>query len=40
MRKLIAAEFMTLDGVIQNEGNDGDVPKYGRWYFSYVNDVI
>lgn len=24
MRKIIAAEFMTIDGVIQNEENDGD----------------
>ena len=25
MRKITACEFMTLDGVIQNEENDGDV---------------
>jgi len=24
MRKIIASEFMTIDGVIQNEENDGD----------------
>ena len=24
MRKIVACEFMTLDGVIQNEENDGD----------------
>lgn len=25
MRKIIACEFITLDGLIQNEENDGDV---------------
>ena len=39
MRKLIAAEFMTLDGVIQNEENDGDGFKYGGWFFSYADEV-
>ncbi len=33
MRKIIAAEFMTIDGVIQNEENDGDGFKYGGWLF-------
>lgn len=33
MRKIIACEFMTLDGVIQNEENDGDGFKYGGWFF-------
>jgi hypothetical protein len=29
MRKITACEFMTLDGVIQNEENDGDGFQYG-----------
>ena len=29
MRKIIASEFMTIDGVIQNEENDGDGFRYG-----------
>jgi len=33
MRKITACEFMTLDGVIQNEENDGDGFKYSGWYF-------
>ena len=33
MRKTIAAEFMTIDGVIQNEEADGDGFKYGGWFF-------
>ena len=33
MRKIIAAEFMTIDGVIQNEEADGDGFKYGGWFF-------
>lgn len=34
MRKIIAAEFMTIDGVIQNEENDGDdSPLYGAMGF-------
>jgi len=32
MRKITACEFMTLDGVIQNEENDGDGFKYGGWF--------
>ena len=39
MRKIIAAEFMTLDGVIQNEENDGDGFKYGGWFFPYADEV-
>jgi dihydrofolate reductase len=39
MRKLIAAEFMTIDGVIQNEENDGDGFKYGGWFFPYADEV-
>ena len=39
IRKLIAAEFMTLDGVIQNEENDGDGFKYGGWFFPYADEV-
>ena len=33
MRKIIACEFMTLDGVIQTEENDGDGFKNGGWFF-------
>jgi dihydrofolate reductase len=39
MRKIIACEFMTLDGVIQHEENDGDGFKYGGWYFPYADAV-
>jgi dihydrofolate reductase len=39
MRKLIAAEFMTIDGVIQNEENDGDGFKYGGWFFPFADEV-
>jgi dihydrofolate reductase len=39
MRKLTACEFMTLDGVIQNEENDGDGFKYGGWFFPYADDA-
>jgi hypothetical protein len=28
---------MTLDGVIQNEENDGDGFKYGGWFFPYAD---
>ena len=38
MRKIIACEFMTLDGVIQNEENDGDGFKYGGWFFPYADE--
>ena len=30
---------MTLDGVIQNEENDGDSFKYGGWFFPYADEV-
>ena len=30
---------MTLDGVIQNEENDGDGFKYGGWYFPHADNV-
>ena len=30
---------MTLDGVIQNEKNDGDGFKYGRWFSPYADEV-
>src|SRR5258705_448901 len=36
MRKIIACEFMTLDGVIPNEENDGDGFKYGGGVFLYL----
>jgi dihydrofolate reductase len=39
MRKIIASEFMTIDGVIQNEENDGDGFKYGGWFFPYADEV-
>ncbi|GEM_PF-5134428 len=39
MRKIIAAEFITLDGVIQNEENDGDGFEYGGWFFSFAVEV-
>ena len=39
MRKIIAAEFMTIDGVIQNEEADGDGFKYGGWFFPYADEV-
>lgn len=39
MRKIIACEFITLDGVIQNEENDGDGFKYGGWFFPFADEV-
>jgi dihydrofolate reductase len=30
---------MTLDGVIQNEENDGDGFKYGGWFFPYADEI-
>ncbi len=39
MRKITVCEFMTLDGVIQNEENDGDGFKYGGWFFPYADEV-
>lgn len=39
MRKIIAAEFMTIDGVIQNEEADGDGFEYGGWFFPYADEV-
>ena len=39
MRKLIASEFIALDGVMQNEENDGDGFKYGGWFFPYADEV-
>ena len=38
MRKITACEFMTLDGVIQNEENDGDGFKYGGWFFPFADE--
>ena len=37
MRKIIASEFMTIDGVIQNEENDGDGFRYGASFKVTVN---
>lgn len=39
MRKIIACEFMTLDGVIQTEENDGDGFKHGGWFFGYADEA-
>ena len=39
MRKIVASEFMTIDGVIQNEEADGDGFKYGGWFFPYADEV-
>lgn len=36
MRKLIAAEFISLDGVIQSSPEDGF--KYEGWFFGYVDE--
>lgn len=30
---------MTIDGVIQNEENEGDGFKYGGWFFPYADEV-
>ncbi|HKA17614.1 MAG TPA: dihydrofolate reductase family protein [Blastocatellia bacterium] len=43
MRRIIACEFMTLDGVIQSGGgpeedDSGDF-KYGGWFFGYADEV-
>jgi Dihydrofolate reductase len=39
MRKITACEFMTLDGVIQNEENDGDGFRHGGWFFPFADEV-
>ncbi len=39
MRKITACEFITLDGVIQNEENDGDGFKYGGWFFGSADEA-
>jgi dihydrofolate reductase len=39
MRKLTACEFMTLDGVIQNEENDGDGFEWSGWFFPFADEV-
>ena len=36
MRRVIAAEFITLDGVIQSSPEDGF--KYEGWFFGYVDE--
>lgn len=38
MRKLTACEFITLDGVIQNE-DEGDGFKWGGWFFPFADEV-
>ena len=37
MRKIIAAEFMTLDGVIQSSPEDGF--EYEGWFFGYADEA-
>ena len=39
MRNITACEFITLDGVIQNEENDGDGFKHGGWFFPFADEV-
>lgn len=39
MRRIIACEFITLDGVIQNEENDGDGFKHAGWFFGYADEA-
>src|SRR3954468_6467467 len=39
MRKITACEFITLDGVIQNEENDGDGFQHGGWFFPYADEA-
>lgn len=39
MRQVTACEFITLDGVIQNEENDGDGFAFGGWFFGYADDA-
>jgi len=38
MRKIIACEFITLDGVIQNE-DEGDGFKWGGWFFPLADEI-
>jgi dihydrofolate reductase len=38
MRKITACEFMTLDGVIQNE-DEGDGFKHGGWFFPFADEA-
>jgi dihydrofolate reductase len=39
VRKIIACEFITLDGVIQNEENDNDGFRHGGWFFGYADEA-
>ena len=39
MRKIIAVEFVTIDGVMQTEEIDGDGFKYSGWFFPYADEV-
>lgn len=39
MRKIVACEFVTLDGVIQSESVDGDGFQYSGWFFGYADEV-
>lgn len=38
MRKIVVCQFVSLDGVIQNEP-DTDEFKYGGWFFPYADEV-
>jgi dihydrofolate reductase len=39
MRKVVAAEFLTVDGVITDPGGVGEI-KHGGWSNSYFNDEL
>jgi len=39
MRKIIACEFITLDGVIQTEECEDDGFKHTGWFFPYADEV-
>lgn len=44
MRKIVACEFMTLDGVIQSGGgpeeDDAGDFKYGGWFFGHADETV
>jgi hypothetical protein len=42
MRKVIANEWMSLDGVIQSSGSDDDPTggfRHGSWHLSYFDEI-
>jgi dihydrofolate reductase len=42
MRKVIANEFMSLDGVIQSSGSDDDLTggfRHGGWHLAYFDEI-